>query len=153
MLFRFAVVGTILLGTLWAQDQPCPIQVTEIRPWAHNTNWSAVVGAGDDELDKGGYGMKIQYVNLSDKTIKAVEFTMVTYDAVERERESTRTYIVTKKAKPSQKITQFFQPPEFIFAQVNRRRGVAVWATRILFDDDSHWDTNGKRECFGRSKK
>lgn len=154
MLLRSIMAVISLLGTISAQTSPCPIQITELRQRAHNTNWNAVLGTSDDELDKSGYGMKVQFVNLSEKTIKAAEFSMVMYDGVDRERESIRSYVMTKRAKPSQKVTQFFLPPEFsAFAQVNRRRGIAVWATRVLFEDDSVWDSNGTRECFARSRR
>jgi len=164
-IMRWIAAGFLVFLSNMAAAQ-CPLQLTEVCPLAHNTNWGAVLGSGGDELDRDGYGMKIQFLNTSRNTIKAAEFSMSMIDAALRRRESSKTYVVTKVAKPDKKVAQFFLPPEYLdpsqlhdnaafrrhqyFEQT--KNGIEISLTRVVFEDGSTWDPDPKVSCSLESR-
>ena len=125
---RKYLIFFLLSGAAFAAD--CPVRLKLFNSFAPTGN-----------------AMYVDYENASDKTLQAVEFHVVTYDAMNDAHDMFENEIDQKKLEPGKGHKAYFSRPDLI-TRGNSQGGAEVYVKKALFVDGSSWLDDGSHQCL-----
>jgi hypothetical protein len=121
----------------------CPIEFQKVDP--HSLPFtSGLLGSEKDPWD---HYIRIEYKNMSAKTIIAIRFGVAFVDALAEANESVYSYASDQIVKPS-KVAKPYWGDGVYFHQYGSRMGAVAWLEKVRFADDTFFVDDGSHSCW-----
>ncbi len=124
------------------QPSACPIAFQKVDP--HSKPFTAeMLGSEKDPWD---HYLRIEYRNISDKTVIATQFGVAFVDALAQVSNSVYTYQSPEIVKPG-KVAKPYWGDGVYFHEYGSRMTAIVWLEKARFADDTFFVDDGSRAC------
>ena len=120
----------------------CPIQFQKVDP--HSYPFSAgLLGADKDPWD---HYLRIEFKNVSSKTIVAIRFGVAFINAMAETQESVYSYNSSQNVAPG-KVNKPYWGDGVYFNRYGWKMGATAWIEKVRFADHTFFTDDGNRSC------
>ena len=121
----------------------CPIEFQKVDPHSYPLTAGMLGGPDKDPWD---HYLRIEYRNVSDKTIVAIRFGVAFVDALAEANRSVYSYDSSEVVKPSKAAKPYWGDGVY-FHQYEYRMGAIVWVEKLRFSDNTFFVDDGSHSC------
>jgi hypothetical protein len=137
-------VCSVMLTAAVGQQLPssCPIEFQKVDPHSYPLTADLL---GTDK-DPWNHYLRIEYKNVSAKTIIAIRFGVTFIDALAEANQSVYSYNSSEIVKPG-KTTKPYWGDGVYFHQYGNRMGATAWLEKVRFADNTFFSDDGSHFC------
>lgn len=125
------------------QPSACPIEFQKVDPNS-NPLTAGLLAQGDH--DPWDHYLRIEYKNISNKTVIAIRFGVAFVDALADVNRSMFAYDSTEIVKPGKTAKPYWGDGAY-FHQYGYRMQAIVWLEKARFSDNTFFNDNGSHAC------
>jgi hypothetical protein len=126
----------------------CPIEFQKVDPHSIPLT-SGLLGSDADPWD---HYLRIEYKNISDKTIIAIRFGVSFVDAMAEAKESVYSYDSSAIVKPGKTEKPYWGDGVY-FHQYGYRMSAIAWLEKVRFADNTFFVDDGSHSCESQKQE